>query len=522
MTKKTLMLAMMALPLAASAQYTFDVLQYSQTELRGTSRFVAMGGAFGALGGDISVLAQNPGGIGVYRSSDISISGGVDFNSSKATGDKINTDKFNMSSIGYVGAFKTNNDVIPNFNYGFSYNRINSFRRHYTGHMNDIPTSVTNYFAEKAMQDGVTASDLSMSNPYYGNARWDQIAAYRTDLIGTTDVDGRNFEGLGYDGVTGYNEFEVEEWGHTDEYNVSFGGNIYNKFYWGVTVGMTDLVYESYKYYGELLNNTVVYDEVGGSTVLKDGNAALGIVNSTRTTGTGYNAKFGFIYKPINEFRLGFAVHTPTYYDMKDVYTGNISAEYYGDDIVSPYTAEEYYPSNVVRYDIRTPWKFIGSAAAVIGRKGIISLDYEYTDNKSIRILDDDGHEYPDATYEIKSYLKGAHTIRIGGEYRVSNSFSLRAGYNYQTTGTNDDVENDRVEVEVAGTNPAYSYDTSNQYITCGLGYHIGGFYADLAYVNQQRKTNYHAFSGIEDLPTVMTEVKDNNNRIQATIGFRF
>ncbi len=519
MTKKILLLALMALPLAASAQYTFDVMQYSQTELRGTSRFVAMGGAFGALGGDISALSQNPGGIGVYRSSDLSFTGGVDFKKSKATGVNINTDKFTVSNIGYVGAIKTNSDVLPNLNFGFTYNRVNSFRRHYSGNMYDISSSVTDYLAEKAMQDGVTTSDLGS---FSGNARWDQVAAYQTDLIGSTDADGKKFAGMGYDGTIGDNEFEVEEWGHTDEYDISFGGNIYNKFYWGFTIGMTDLLYESYKYYGEVLTNTVVYDEVGGSTVLKDGNAALGIVNSTRTTGTGVNAKIGFIYKPVNEFRLGFAVHTPTYYEMKDVYSGNISAEYYGDNIVSPYTSESYYPTNEVRYEMRTPWKFIGSAATVIGRRGIISADYEYSDNKSMRIYDDEGYEYLDATQEIKNYLKGSHTIRLGAEYRVSNSVSLRAGYSYQTTGTNDDVKNDRVDVEVAGTNPAYSYDTSNQHITCGLGYHSGGFYADLAYVNQLRKTNYHAFPGIEDLSTVMTEVKDNNNRIQATIGFRF
>ena len=37
----------------------------------GTARFMSMGGAFTALGGDISTLSQNPAGIGVFRTSEM-------------------------------------------------------------------------------------------------------------------------------------------------------------------------------------------------------------------------------------------------------------------------------------------------------------------------------------------------------------------------------------------------------------------------------------------------------------------
>lgn len=523
MKKNIFLLGLLSLPLAASAQYSFDVLQYSQTQLRGTSRFVSMGGAFGALGGDLSTLGQNPAGIGVYRTSDGNVSFDVDFNSSSVGPDKCTYNKGLFTNVGFVGTLNMQNEVSPNLNIGFTYNRINSNRRHYLGYFNNLPTSVTNYFAEKAMQDGMTRADMEMKNPYFGgNARWDQIAAYNTDLITTSDIAGKKFEGLGYDGVYGSGEFEVEEWGHTDEYNFSIGGNIKNHVYWGLTLGLLDLVQESYKYYGEYLQNTVVYDERGGIYVPVDGNAALGIVNSSRTVGTGINGKIGLIFKPVNEFRVGVAFHSPTLYNMKDVYSGNISSEFSGEKVKNPYSLVANYPENVVRYQMRTPWKFIGSVATVIGRMGILSADYEYTSNDGMRILDEDGYELYDATAEIKSYLKPSHTIRVGAEIRVTPNFSLRAGYSFQTTAVEDNVKNDNVEVEVAGTNPAYAYDTNNQHITAGIGYHVGRFYFDAAYVNQQRKSNYHAFSGITDLPTVSTEVKDNNHRVQATIGYRF
>ena len=56
---------------AMSAQSAVDEYSLSQTETRGTARFMAMGGAFTALGGDLSTLTQNPAGIGVYRRSEI-------------------------------------------------------------------------------------------------------------------------------------------------------------------------------------------------------------------------------------------------------------------------------------------------------------------------------------------------------------------------------------------------------------------------------------------------------------------
>ena len=69
--KKILLPAFIAaIPAIASAQSTVDAYNLSQSELRGTARFMSMGGAFTALGGDLSTLGQNPAGVGVYRGSE--------------------------------------------------------------------------------------------------------------------------------------------------------------------------------------------------------------------------------------------------------------------------------------------------------------------------------------------------------------------------------------------------------------------------------------------------------------------
>ena len=71
--KRTLlvMATVVALPMSIAAQSAIDAYNLSQTDQRGTARFMAMGGAFTALGGDLSTLNQNPAGIGIYRRSEI-------------------------------------------------------------------------------------------------------------------------------------------------------------------------------------------------------------------------------------------------------------------------------------------------------------------------------------------------------------------------------------------------------------------------------------------------------------------
>jgi hypothetical protein len=53
------------------SQDAFDALTASQYPLKGTARYMSMGGAFTALGGDASTISLNPAGLGVYHSSEV-------------------------------------------------------------------------------------------------------------------------------------------------------------------------------------------------------------------------------------------------------------------------------------------------------------------------------------------------------------------------------------------------------------------------------------------------------------------
>jgi len=263
------------------------------------------------------------------------------------------------------------------------------------------------------------------------------------------------------------------------------------------------------------------------ATQIVNGGANYGLVNRLDTKGTGYNFKLGVIVKPVNELRLGFAFHTPTYYDMRDLYSTVSSFEYLPDNAASfsdgAHCGDQW---NEYRYRINTPWRFMGGIAGVIGKSAIVSVDYEYTGYNTMRIKYDNGNEDISSTNDINDYFRAAHKVSVGAEYKVTPSFALRAGYSYQTSPVKKDYEDGVLEVNTVSTNPSYQFDRTTQYITCGFGYKYKSFYLDMAYVHQARKSTYNSFPTVNyDDGTdynMMANINTNKNRVSLTLGFRF
>ena len=74
MKKKTIFAILLSLiTLSTLAQNDIDALRYSKTTFGGTARYMGLCGAFGAFGAFFSVLSTNPAGIGLYKSSEFTI-----------------------------------------------------------------------------------------------------------------------------------------------------------------------------------------------------------------------------------------------------------------------------------------------------------------------------------------------------------------------------------------------------------------------------------------------------------------
>lgn len=552
MNKIILGIASIALPLGMYAQSAIDAQQVTQSDILGTARFMSMGGAFTALGGDLSTLNQNPAGIGVYRSNDVGITLNINAQSTKtpqlstAFPNDASQTKVNCTNFGFVGTTKMEG-TLKSLNWGVTYNRSASFDRIYRGYDPAINNSLSNYIADftyGTIENNLWTDNWDTYDPYLdSNCDWLSILAYNSYMIngiGSAPNGGNIYSGLYKSNSAGDALFDVRESGGIDEYNMSFGGNIDNLVYWGVSVGITDLNYRRWVYYSESIGNAEVVCDDG---YLGNGNFEYGMDNLKNISGTGWNIKTGVIIRPINELRIGFAVHTPTWYKLSQSYDATVDYTYTPTDPAgttvndSQYTDEAYFD-----WKLNAPWKFMVGLAGVISNKAIISADYEFQGYNSMKekMLNPNnnygfGNDYVDNTevnYQIKDYFKNASIFRLGAEYRVTPQFSLRAGYNinfgnvkkeyYDDYYYTDNGETKFLEVSTSGTDASYTFNKTTENFSFGLGYRYQAWYIDAAYVYTDRESKFHAFTNWGNNLAPAMSVKDHNSTVVLTTGFRF
>lgn len=546
MKKYILLSTAISAALGVSAQTAMDAFTASQSQLRGTARYVSMGGAFGALGGDLSTLNQNPAGLGVYRSSEFGATLDIDFLSTSMsnTGSRVLTDKKTRAAcnnFGYAGSMNTGSSVMPYFAWGATYNRVASFDRSYKGDFPELPSSWTNYVA--SLSGGFSGEQLwgtDTYDPFFdSNVPWISALAYNTFLINPAR-NSNGYVGLMQPGSYGKASIDVTERGYIDEYSINFGGNFSNMFYWGIAFGITDISYKQNSYYSEFIHDALV-PASEDSNRLVNGQAEWGIENMQQVNGSGFNVKLGLIFKPINEFRLGFAVHTPTWYHLTyntnawvDYGLGEIENDGYytidsmvGDENPYATTGNGYWDMK-----LKTPWRIMASAAGVIGGRFIISADYVYEAYPSMAFSDDLG-ELTDISGDIKHYYKPSNELRLGAEFRMSPSWSVRAGYNWKSSASKTAVREGMDYLYTNGTQSMAEFKGDRNNISVGLGYRTGGFYIDAAYVHSTQKSDWFAFSSFPAVgdgyalasgayTSPRATLTSNHNNLVLSIGFKF
>lgn len=573
---------MAVIPLAASAQSAIEAINLTQSDMKGTARFMSMGGAFGALGGDLSTLSQNPAGIGVYRSSDIGFTLNLDMQSAQADaqGFSVNTNqtKFLLSNIGAVFTLKLNSNSCPNLNFGFTYNKDASFNRRIRGSFPHLQNSISNYIAGLTnygpyQNQSWTENDLTANGNYNpwsdGGAPWMAILGYNGFLTTPTgDPDNPNWVGQWGQQTSGSGDFDWLESGSVDSYNIALGGNIANVVYWGMDFDITHMNYNLQNIWTEDLQNAYVEGDGG---ILDPIKAKYSLNTYYQAKGTGFNYKLGIIVKPIQELRLGFAFHTPTWYNLTEYYGGALNYRYADQAPASvAYNPirydDKYSPGQTTSnsFNFRTPWKFMVSAAGVIGGKFIISADYEWTGYSGMRFSEpndgyydygydngwDYGYDYdwyyrpaeskqmPTKSYstteayyysnqDIKDYTQHTNTLRIGAEYRINPKLSVRAGYSFVSSPIKEAARNGQMAIATSDTRPSFRFNNTTNYVTCGIGYKYKHFYADLAYVYKHQSSAFYAYSPdpsvvIGDGSSPKADLKLDNHQLFLSMGFRF
>ncbi|MBR5540989.1 MAG: hypothetical protein IKU64_01310 [Bacteroides sp.] len=515
----------MILAMHINAQNAYDAERLLGNDLNGTARYVGMGGAMSALGGDISVIGSNPAGIGIFRSNDFSVTLGLNnattvslFN---GTTMEENKTRASFDQLGFVYTYKVgNNTSLRYVNFGFNYHKSKNFNRFFSagGQLNNFSQSwqlaeemnVANknlkdygpefYFDNyQAFEDNL----LNNKNPY--EKYWNKLPVL--GVLGATTGVVDYYDGvLGWDGYS--NNFFSKESGYISQYDFNISFNLEDRFYLGATLGIYDVNYDRYSSYTEVLNDDYG-DENGGYT----------LDNYYGLDGAGVDLKLGAIFRPIEDspFRMGLAIHTPTWYDLTESYNATLSSDILAYD--SPYsqTLSDYLDYGYLSYDycMVTPWKFNVSAGTTLGGLVALGAEYEYANYGSSKLMDMEGYELGNQS-DVEAFLKGVHTLRVGMEARLLPQFSLRAGYNYTSAVFTDDAYS---ALTTYRTSTDFNNIKGKNTFTFGLGYRGNVIYADLAYKYDMYKSDFYAFDDI-DLP--VTKVDNERHQLLFTLGARF
>lgn len=499
---------------SALAQGEMDAFNLSYNGLKGTARSVAMGGAFGALGGDISGIAVNPAGIGVYTTSEIVTT--MNFTNTRTktnlydSSTKDSKFKFSFDNLAFVGTVPLHSDVAPLINFGFSYNRLQSFDRKVTMSGHFLDHSQSDYFVGRV--NGIPEADLKLdADPFFDRSSdyWLGALAYGTGIIKPKTAGGDQYQSILNDmnNPTIDNYQHVYERGSIDSYDFNVGTTFADMLSAGLTISVTDIGYSIYSLYSE------AYYEGNNTTPA----AEYDFENWMRTDGTGWQVKAGLIFKPIQELRMGIAYHSPTWYDMTDFYSVRMDA-FNGRPAVDSFNEEGNVYSN---YKLHTPDKWVFSLAGVIGQTAIISADYELTNYNKMKLNDSNGRGLS-ANQDIKESFRNSSTLRVGAEIRFTPQFSGRVGYMWQQSPVKDILVNGSADGShpafIAGTITHYSLVGDSHYFTYGLGYRFTPqFYTDVAFVMNNRTDDWYSFAGSD-----RAELKTNMFSGLLTLGYRF
>jgi hypothetical protein len=481
--KKSIALTLLALTsMAGYAQNEYDALRYSQTDIIGTARYMGMAGAFGALGGDASAVGINPAGLGVYRSNEVSIGTGLNINTTKGKMDGITSKETKthvpLNNLSFICSIPTGKDKgVVNYNFGFTFNKLKDFHRKFSVNGAANTTSMTDYMAAMTNGHGLQAADI---NPDNVNCADLSVLGYEGYLI---DPDANDQWNRAIDdGETVTPAYDIREDGYINEWNIAFGMNVSNKVYWGFSMGLRDIDYSYTSYYSEAFENK-------GDLLKRDQFEAKGV---------GFNFGLGIIVRPIDQIRIGAAVHTPTFFLSSNEDYG--IEENWNSSIYTRMDRDYNYflPSRNNSYELNTPWRYNFSLAFILGHRGLLSLDYELTDFNSMSFDSDyDSHaSYSKENDRIEKTLKASHSGRIGLEMNVYKGLYARLGYAFVTSPFEEPKKATKLQsYNTVYTNPEYIVDRWTNYYTAGIGYRYNGWFVDMAYMLRQNKSDFYAYN---------------------------
>src|SRR5690606_25066609 len=255
---------------AQNAQYINSIPAYSNEINAGSARYIGMGGAMGALGGDISSIEQNPAGLAIAIASDANVTLGINSYKNEARfGNSFDTDDNTVifQNVGASFVFNTQAGAWNRFSIGVKFSQESIDNWIQLGRNQNITAIVTD------------EEDPDLITNYTMDGYVDEVAGYKTKMT------------------------------------LDFGASYNDRVYLGLGLNLHEVLYDNYVVFAEDTQsanlNDVYYYDLDGSPY------------SSR--GSGFSVSAGVIAKANDKLRFGLAYHSPTWFmNIEETFYANL------------------------------------------------------------------------------------------------------------------------------------------------------------------------------------------------------
>ena len=539
----------MALPLAGYAQsapvygYWQDVVQYSNVYGGGSARMNAIQNAQTGLGGDVSNASGNPAGLGFLRKSEFTFSPALLVTTTNNTQNGRDTtgqgSNFNIGQLGLVlanpkseavggafrgGAFAITHTRINNFNNYRPFNSGSLSRHDAAG--NPVGNSYIDQYlnlsnqafggnngaalARYVLQEGKLQDNGDLyENEYETRYAYSQFLIDTISKIDPTDGQRKLYFNSNIPTGTTRQSGRIYDKGYQNQFDLAYGFNLQDKLYLGGGIGVP--------YISQ--SRQVLYDERLQSTDSIQQSQYNGFLFTRReqynSTGIGFNAKLGGIYKVNDNVRVGLSFQTPTWYSITSDYSFSLDANfvnnqnqqinyiYQNSDTGHVYSVQpnpgQNGTQNVYRIDrtsyaMRTPGNVSGGISFLSSKLGFVSLQGTLLPYSMARL---GGTTYAGDNQYLSTHTQLVKQVRLGGEAVLATILRLRGGVAW-------------LQNPVIGARDTWSY-------SAGLGVRLSTYYIDLSANVLQQRMSYQVYAYS---PTVSSVA--NNVTVQVTLGGYF
>ena len=408
------------------AQNEADVLRYGWIDPLHSARVTAMGGAFGALGADLSCLGINPAGLGLYRRGDVAVNAGIHSGSTESRWRNGRLDAAGNSLVGgNVGVALTYPSVDadwPFFTLAVAHQNRTPFAQQVNIEGVAVDHSVSDLFVAQALDDadiyGYLSTDSALSEgiifPFGAALAWrsgllepDNSSGYATLASGALLVDRT-----------------IEREGRLAETQIAFGTMYQDRLAFGITLGIPKVEFEEQSRHVETMNAPT------SSFQGWEYNENLSI------SGRGYLLRFGALLRASEALRIGLAYQTRSRLTLVDTYTTDIQTSWLD---ATPVRAVS--PTSNAEYIVYTPDRTTVSASFLLGKSGVLNADYARSDMRRGALAESTGFlalntDFAAENDAVQEGYTVVHQARAGLELRVGDNdqFRIRGGGGMSTS----------------------------------------------------------------------------------------